>query len=136
MANVAVTNVTGSNPGPQTDTFPDTVQMPTGNLWKIGVFNLTLTPIAVAATTCAEQTFTATGIGLLTTDFVWVTSSKYSNPLGIVGARVTVADSLSITFVNPSNASYTPSSTASYTVMVLRVQPNWAKQSTGNQLDW
>ena len=55
MANVSVTNVSGTNPGPNTDTLPDTVQMPTGNLWKVGVFNLTLVPASVTSASTVEQ---------------------------------------------------------------------------------
>ena len=68
MTNPTVTNVDGTNLGPNTSTLPDTVQLPTGNIWKSGVFNLTLSPASVANATSAEQTFAATGIGLLTTD--------------------------------------------------------------------
>jgi hypothetical protein len=136
MANPAVTNVTGSNPGPQTDTLPDTVQMPTGNLWKVGVFNLTLSPVGVAVTTATEQTFAATGIGLLTTDFVYVNKPAAQASLGIVGARVSAADTLALTFSNQSAATITPTAAEVYKVMVLRVQPNWSAPASGNQIDW
>ena len=136
MAFPAVTNVTGSNPGPQSDTLPDTVQMPTGNLWKVGVFTLTLSPKQLAVSTAAEQTFSTTGIGLLTTDFVWVNYNGISNAgFGIVNARVSSADALAITFANPGIATISPT-TAAFTVLVLRAQPNWSKQASGNQLDW
>jgi hypothetical protein len=136
MANPAVTNVTGSNPGPQTDTLPDTVQLPTGNVWKFGLFKLTLSPTQIAISTAAEQTFSTTGIGLITTDFVWVNYQGTSNTgFGIVNARVSAADALSITFVNPGIAAVSPT-TASFQVLVMRIQPNWAKQATGNQIDW
>ena len=142
MANVSVTNVSGSNPGPNTDTLPDTIQMPTGNLWKVGVFNLTLVPASVTSASTVEQTFSATGIGLLTTDWVWVTSNQTANGLGIVNARVSAADTLNITWLNAISSGggagkwITPSSTATYSVFVVRVQPNWTKQASGNQLDW
>jgi len=136
MAFPAVTNVTGSNPGPQSDTLPDTVQLPTGNIWKIGYFNLTLTPVGVGVTTATEQTFAATGIGLLTTDFVYVNKPAAQASLGIVGARVSAADTLALTYSNQSAATITPTAAEVYKVMVLRVQPNWSQQATGNQLDW
>jgi len=136
MAFPAVTNVTGSNPGPQSDTLPDTVQLPTGNIWKIGYFNLTLTPVGVGVTTATEQTFAATGIGLLTTDFVYVNKPAAQASLGIVGARVSAADTLALTYSNQSAATITPTAAEVYKVRVLRVQPNWSQQATGNQLDW
>src|ERR1700689_4655883 len=107
MAFLAVTNVDGSNPGPNSSSVPDTVQMPTGNIWKAGSFKLTLTPVSVGNATAAEQTFSATGIGLLTTDFVGVNCSGQAG-LGIVGARVSAADTLAITYMNTTAATITP----------------------------
>jgi hypothetical protein len=135
MANPVVTNVDGSNSGPNVTSLPDTVQLPTGNIWKSGVFSLTLSPASVAATTTAEQTFAATGIGLLTTDLVWVNKPTAQAGLGIVGTRVSAADTLAITFMT-SGASVSPAASEVYTVGVIRVQPNWTAPATGNQLDW
>jgi len=136
MANPAVTNITGSNPGPQVDTLPDTVQIPTGNLWKIGTFNLTLSPVAVAAITAPEQTFAATGIGLLTTDQVQVQCMAPLAGVGIANARVSAADTLAIQFVNPTAGSLTPTASTVYRVTVFRPQPNWTAPASGNQIDW
>jgi hypothetical protein len=41
-----------------------------------------------------------------------------------------------LTFSNQSAATITPTANEAYKVMVLRVQPNWSQQATGNQLDW
>ena len=136
MSFPSVTNVDGSNPGPNSTVLPDTVQMPTGNLWKVGVFNLSLTPATIAMSTVAEQTFAATGIGLLTTDWVWVTCNQANSNVGIVNCRVSATDTLNITWANPTIQTGTPSTTASYAVFVVRVQPNWAKPASGSQLDW
>ena len=87
MAFPATTNVDGSNPGPNSVTLPDTVQMPVGNLWKVGQFAITLTPASVANATAAEQTFSATGIGLLTTDVVFAQKAANQAGLGIAGQR-------------------------------------------------
>jgi hypothetical protein len=136
MAFPAVTNVDGSNPGPNSSALPDTVQSPVGNVWKNGVFNLTLSPAAIGATTTSEQTFAATGIGLLTTDLVVVNKAS-SNPGIIIGnARVSAADTLAIDFSNISAGTLTPTAAQVYTVGVFRVQPNWTVPATGNQLDW
>jgi len=136
MAFPAVTNVDGSNPGPNSVVLPDTIQLPTGNIWKVGVFTLTLSPLQIATSTAAEQTFTATGIGLLTTDFVWVNYTGVTNTgFGITNARVVAADTLALTYINPGIAIVSPT-TASYTVLVMRIQPNWSKPATGNQIDW
>lgn len=136
MANPSVTNVTGSNPGPQTDTLFDTVQSPVGNIWKCGVFTLTITPAVVGTGGSVEQTFATTGIGLLTTDVVLVQKPTSQAGLGIVGSRVSAADTLAITFGNLTAVSITPTANQAYTVTVLRIQPNWAPQATGNQIDW
>lgn len=133
---VSVTNVDGSNPGPNTVSLPDTVQMPTGNLWKVGVFSVTLSPVSVGVTTTTEQTFAATGIGLLTSDLVVVQKPTSQAGLGIVGTRVSSADTLAITFVNMSAATITPTAAEVYKVGVFRVQPNWSAPATGNQIDW
>lgn len=138
MTFTASTNASGSNPGPNSAVLPDTVQMPVGNTWKLGVFTLTLGPATVATTTSAEQTFSATGIGLLTTDFVWVNASAASLGAGvsIASARVSATDTLAITFANVSAATATPATNGSYKVFVARIQPNWTAPSSGSQLDW
>lgn len=133
---VATTNVDGSNPGPNVVTLPDTVQMPTGNIWKNGIFSITLSPTSVAPNTVAEQTFASTGIGLLTTDQVTVSKPTTQAGLGIVNARVSAADTLALAFINATAATITPTASEVYTVEVNRVQPNWTKPATGNQLDW
>jgi len=136
MANPVVTNVDGSNSGPNVTALPDTVQLPTGNLWKVGVFNVTLSPASVANATSAEQTFAATGIGLLTTDLVLVQKPTAQAGLGIVGTRVSAADTLAITFGNFTAATITPTASEVYTVGVFRVQPLWTAPASGNQIDW
>jgi len=136
MAFPATTNVDGSNPGPNSVTLPDTVQMPVGNLWKVGQFAITLTPASVANATAAEQTFSATGIGLLTTDVVFAQKAANQAGLGIAGTRVSAADTLAINYINATAATITPTAAEVYTVTVLRIQPNWTAPSSGNQLDW
>jgi hypothetical protein len=136
MAFPAVTNVTGSNPGPQADNLPDTVQMPTGNLWKVGRFAIILSPASVAATTAPIQTFAATGIGLLTTDAVLVECTAPLAGVAVVNAYVSAADTLSLQFVNPTAGPLTPTASTTYYVTVFRIQPNWTAPASGNQLDW
>src|ERR1700735_417480 len=100
MATITVNNVDGSNSGPNVTTLPDTIQMPTGNIWKNGVFNLTLSPASVAVTTTTEQTFAATGIGLIVGDLVLVNKPTSQAGLGIVGARVSAAGTFAIPYFN------------------------------------
>src|ERR1700692_1617643 len=105
MAFPAVTNVTGSNPGPQADALPDTIQLPTGNVWKMGGFSINLTPAVVGTAGSSEQTFATTGIGLLTTDMVFVQKPATQAGLALGGSRVSSADTLAITFVNATAVS-------------------------------
>lgn len=136
MANPVVNNVDGSNSGPNVTTQPDTIQLPTGNIWKSGIFQITLSPVAVAINTTAEQTFAATGIGLIVGDVVLVQKPTAQAGLGIVGQRVSAADTLAVTFMNDTAGSITPTASEIYTVMVWRIQPNWTAPATGNQIDW
>jgi len=132
MSNPSVTNVTGSNPGPNTDTLPDTVQMPTGNIWKLASLTVALTPASVANATSAEQTFTVTNLVL--GDVVVVNKPTAQAGLGIVGTRVSAAGVLAITFMNTTAATITPTAAESYAIGVLRIQPNWTQPSTN--IDW
>ena len=126
MANPSVTNVDGSNPGPNSAS-PDFPQSEIGNVWKMGSFTVTLSPASVANATSAEQTFTMTG--LLTTDYVYVNKPTAQAGIGIVGARVSAADVLAITFMNSTSATVTPTASQSYKVLVVRVQPNATQPS-------
>lgn len=136
MANPTVNNVDGSNSGPNVTTLPDTIQLPTGNIWKSGVFSITLSPVAVAAASAPEQTFAATGIGLLPGDFVQVTCTAPLAGVGPLQARVSAADTLTIQFINPTAGSLTPTASTVYLVSVIRPQPNWTAPASGNQFDW
>lgn len=141
MANPAVTNVDGSNPGPNVVTAPDTIQLPTGNLWKVGRFALTgITPAALAAGPSVNvQSFAATGIGLLVGDAVLVEyAGTQTANVAILDARVSAADTLEVKFLGTTG---TPTPAAAsvanpYYVTVFRVQPNWTPPASGNQLDW
>jgi hypothetical protein len=131
----AVTNVSGSNPGPNSSGLPDTVQSPVGNLWKIGTFAITLTPAAVPTISAPIQNFSPTGIGLLTTDAVVVTPPGATAGVTQGSTYVSAADQLSIQFVNPTAGSLTPPA-GTYLVTVFRRQPNWTAPASGNQIDW
>lgn len=66
----------------------------------------TLTPVAVAANTTAEQTFTVTG--LVAGSPVWVNKLTATQGLGIAGVRVSAANTLAINYCNGTAASITP----------------------------
>jgi hypothetical protein len=137
MANPVVNNVDGTNAGPNVTVLPDTIQLSTGNIWKTGLFSLTLSPASVAANTTAEQLFSATGIGLLPGDFVSINKPASQAGLGIGGFRATAtADQLAITFVNDTASPIVPTASEVYLVYVVRPQPLWTVPASGNQLDW
>lgn len=135
MAFPAVTNVDGSNPGPNSVTLPDTVQSPVGNVWKLASFTLALTPATVAPATTSEQTFTVTG--LLTTDLVFVNPpGAPTTTTGIVGSRCSAAGVLALDFMNASSTTTATPVSGNYIVTVIRVQPNWSQPSSGSAIDW
>jgi hypothetical protein len=136
MANPVVNNVDGSNAGPNVTLLPDTIQLPTGNIWKSGIFSLTLSPVAVAAASAPEQSFAATGIGLVVGDFVQVTCTAPLAGVGPLQARVSAADTLTIQFINPTAGSLTPTASTVYLVSVIRPQPLWTAPAVAPQLDW
>jgi hypothetical protein len=151
MAFPASTNVDGSNPGPNSASLPDTVQMATGNLWKVGTFAVALTPAALGTgPSVAEQTFVGTAatasttqyypaIGLLTTDRVIVQSSAAQTAASsLVHARVSATDTLALMFLATAGTPTPAAATAAapYYVTVYRQQPNWSAPASGNQLDW
>jgi hypothetical protein len=78
--------------------------------------------VSVASQTCAEQTFTVSG--LLAVDIA-VSANKptASAGLGVAGSRVSAANTLAINFVNPTGAAITPSATEVYFVNILNQVP-------------
>lgn len=70
------------------------------------LYTPTLTPVAVAANTTAEQTFTVTG--LVAGSPVWINKPSWTNGIGIAGVRVSAANTLAITFTNSTGAAITP----------------------------
>lgn len=151
MSNPAVTNLTGSNPGPNSSNTPDTVQSPIGNIQKIGTFAIALTPAALSSgPSIGEQTFVGTAatasttqyypaIGLLTTDRVVVSNpAAQTAAVGILDCRVSATDTLAIKFLATAGTPTPVAGTtaAPYYVTVFREQPNWTAPSSGNQMDW
>ncbi|CAB5212635.1 hypothetical protein UFOVP191_4 [uncultured Caudovirales phage] len=100
-----------------------------GNTFASYIISGTLTPAATATITAVEQTFTSAPFNQLKVgDFVSVNPPSITTGVGIVGARVSAAGTLAITFVNPTAGSLTaPSGT--YVVSVLRPEANIAKTS-------
>lgn len=89
-----------------------------GNLLAVGVATVALTPAAVAANTTAEQTFAVSGLKV--GDFIDVNKAAAQAGLGIVGARVSAANTLAITFSNNTGASITPTAGEAYSILYAR----------------
>lgn len=89
-----------------------------GNLVKQSVISVTLSPALIVLNTTAEQTFTVNG--LLAGDVVCVSKPTAQAGLGIVGSRVSAANTLGITFSNNTGSSITPTAAQVYKVVVSR----------------
>lgn len=84
------------------------------------LISATLTPASVAAATVASQTgFTVPGVEA--TDVVICVRDPIANSTGIVKAAATAANTVSISFVNPTAGALTPT-TGTYTFLVLKTQ--------------
>ena len=89
-----------------------------GNLVKQSVISVTLSPALIVLNTTAEQTFTVNG--LLPGDHVACNKPTAQAGLGIVGCRVSAANTLAITFSNNTGSSITPTAAQTYLVLVAR----------------
>ena len=79
-----------------------------------------LSPVAVAANTTAEQTFTVNG--LVAGDTVLAVNKPTAQAgLGIVGWRVSAANTLAITFSNNTAAPITPTAAEVYNVVAATI---------------
>lgn len=73
---------------------------------QIRVYSPTITPASVAAVLCAEQTFTVTG--LTTADKVFYNPVATGNAASAGQVRVSAADTLAVTYCNPTAGALTP----------------------------
>lgn len=104
-----------------TNTPATTVQLPlqgsAGNIAKIIVLTASLTPALIATITSAEQNFTVTGLAV--GDSVLVTPPGLTAGGSLTGARVSAANTLTLTFTNPTAGSVTPLAGA-HSILVFR----------------
>lgn len=99
-----------------------------------GVYNLTLSPAAVAANTTGTLVVPNTGLGLQTNDFIRVSlQSTQTTGMFIADAWVSGADQLSVTFGNLTAASATPFNGV-YDVLVLRPDTSLSQVNPAIQL--
>lgn len=89
-----------------------------GNTDKLKLISIALSPALIVLNTTAEQTFTVPGLAV--GDWVFVNKPTAQAGLGIVGCRVSAANTLAITFSNNTGASITPTASQTYLILVMR----------------
>lgn len=87
-------------------------------LTRLAYYTATLSPVEVAANTCAEQTFTVTGV--TAGDVVFVNKPTAQAGLGLGGVRASGANEVGINFCNNTLAGITPTASEAYVFGVLR----------------
>jgi len=87
-------------------------------LTRLAYYTATLSPAQVAANTCAEQTFTVTGV--TAGDVVFVNKPTAQAGLGLAGVRASGANEVGINFCNTTGAGITPTASQAYVFGVLR----------------
>ncbi len=100
-----------------------------GNVKGSFVVKATLTPVAVATITTAQQTFTLPGVKL--GDAIFVTPPAHQAGVAAASARVTAADTVGIIFVNPTAGNVTPPA-GEYIFTVLRPSGLGAKTNVAD----
>jgi len=94
-----------------------------GNVAGVYLISASLTPSSVLAVTAPTQTFTVSG--LKTGDHVVVNPPAQLAGVSVAAARVSAADTLAITFVNPTAGALTPTA-GTYVIKVTRTPTNVA----------
>ena len=99
-----------------------TVGIMMGNMASVYLYQLNITPAAVAANTSVSQFFTITG--LKTGDLVYINNPfPHTVGTGVVGARVSGVNQIEITFANFTAGSLTPAP-GSYQILIARPEGN------------
>ncbi|HEU4707933.1 MAG TPA: hypothetical protein VFS17_01340 [Methylophilaceae bacterium] len=96
-----------------------------GNVVGMSVVSVTLSPALVAANTTAEQTFTVPGV-LASDKVLGISKPTAQAGLGIVGWRVSAANTVAITFSNNTAAGITPTASQTYDIQLLRLESTQA----------
>ena len=89
-------------------------------LEELKYFAPTLSPLQVAINTTAEQTFTVTGLEVGDT-IISVNKPTAQAGLGIVGFRVSAANTLAVTFSNNTGTAITPTASEVYRIVAAKI---------------
>lgn len=118
--------VNQTNPGPAITNNPVPVSS-AGNIQKQAILTTaSLTPVSVAANTTAQQSFTASGLGVQPGDIIeFVAAPSFQAGLIVVSVApdAVVNDKITITYGNLTASPITPVA-GSYTFEVARLQSN------------
>lgn len=120
------------NPGPASAVTPQTFA-PMMNVTIGGVYNLNLTPAAVAANSTGTLTAGSTGLGLQINDFIRVSlQGTQTTGIFIADAWVSAPDTLSVTYGNVTGTSQTPVN-GIYDILVMRPDATLSQQNPAIQ---
>lgn len=100
-----------------------------GNTAGVYMIRASLTPAEVATIVAARQTFTVPKLNV--GDMVLVNPPSESGALSISAARVSAANTLEITWVNPTAGALTPTA-GTYTITVFRPESGAAAALIGD----
>jgi len=89
------------------------------SLVRYGRYSVTLSPAAVAANTCAAQSFTVAGV-LASDVLIGVNKPTEQAGLSLTPGHVTGANTATINFCNNTGASITPTASESYNFVVVQ----------------
>jgi hypothetical protein len=94
--------------------------LPYGNINKLNLVTVVLSPASVAANTTAEQLFTVPGVDAFQDFVIDITKPTAQAGLGIVGLRVSGAAQVGVTFSNNTAAPIVPTAAQAYTFAIAR----------------
>jgi hypothetical protein len=95
--------------------------IPRGNVRAMFMIDVTFNPASVATITTAEQTTTV--VGLKTGDMIYWQKPTNTAGVGVVNMRVSAADTLAVTFVNPT-AGGVDAASETWRLLVIRPDPS------------
>lgn len=91
--------------------------IPRGNIRAMFAVQVTFDPAAVATITTAEQSLTVQGLAV--GDLIYWQKPSNTAGVGVVNMRVSAANTLQVTFVNPTAGSVNAAS-ETWTLLVIR----------------
>lgn len=93
--------------------------IPRGNLARLAIVSVALSPVAVGANTTAEQTFSVPGVRPLDV-LSGISKPTAQAGLGVVNGRVSASDQVAITFSNHTGGAITPTAKETYQLLLAR----------------